>query len=619
MTLFLPGSTIMMKKAWLLLSGLASLSMLAACSITGNLGGLQAAHDGGAKEGGGGSAQDGAAGGGGSAGTDAGGSAGCDGGAEAGCKPAEPCSPDDSPCTDDGNLCTTDICKGGLCQHTLLAEGVGCGNGKVCSATGKCSDACGIGGQLYAAGATNPTNACEKCDPTNSPSAWTAAADGAPCADDGNSCTKDECAAGVCTHPDLAVGDSCGGGKVCDTSLTCNPGCVIGGQFYKDAEVDPSNSCQSCDAAKSTSAWSPLADSSACTDDGNPCTQDECQSGACTHPAQPNTTSCGSGGHCKSGQCTASCLIGNVSYPEGTLNPANPCESCQSAKNAAGWSPLGDGTSCGSSSCDKYGSCGSFSSSCDTSGIKSRTCTDHVCKAGTCTAPTHTETAGCTRTTDGNSCTDDGSSCTSDLCSGGACTHPKLAGGTSCGSAKICDGNAGCVTGCWISGTLYSSGATKPGNTCQSCQPASSTSAWTNVTSGTSETICASTTCGKYGSCGGFVSVCDENGTHSRSCTDYTCNAGVCAGKDRTDTGNCTRNTDGATCASDNNSCTLDECHAGVCAHPNAPDGTKCGAAIGCNNRTCKAGTCFDTTSCPSGDSCCPDGTCVSSAGICKL
>lgn len=115
------------------------------------------------------------------------------------------------------------------------------------------------------------------------------------------------------------------------------------------------------------------------------------------------------------------------------------------------------------------------------------------------------------------------------------------------------------------------------------------------------------------------MSACDESGTHSRSCTDYTCNAGVCAGKGRTEIGSCTRNTDGATCASDNNSCTLDECAAGDCAHPNAPDGTQCGPSLGCNNRNCNAGTCVNMTSCPQGYSCCPDGTCVSSNSMCKL
>ncbi len=598
----------------MVLPGLAALLLLVACS-TGNLSGLEAARDGGATEGGGGALGDGAAGSGGSFGTDAG---GCDGGDDAGCKPAVPCSPNDSPCTDDGNPCTTDICKSGSCQHNLLAEGVGCGNGKVCSAAGKCSAACGIGGKLYAAGATNPANACETCDPAKSPSAWTPAADGAPCADDGDSCTKDECASGICTHPDLGVGDSCGSGKVCDATLACKAGCVISGQFYADGEIDPSNSCQSCDAAKSTSAWSSLADTAACTDDGNPCTSDECQAGVCTHPDRSNTTTCGSGGHCKSGQCTASCLIGNTSYPEGTLNPANPCESCQSAKNASGWSPVLDDTQCGSSSCGKYGSC-SYSSSCDTSGTKKRTCTDHVCKAGVCTAPTHAETAGCTRTTDGDSCTDDGSPCTSDTCSGGSCTHPKLAGGTSCGSSKICDGNGGCIAGCWISGTLYQSGATKPGNTCQSCQPASSTSAWTNVSNANGETICASSQCGQYGSCSGFSDVCAESGgTHSRTCTDYTCNAGVCTGTDRTDTGSCTRNTDGTACATDNNACTSDTCSGGTCAHTALPDGTSCGPNLGCENYLCGSGICISKSTCPAKfPVCCPGGACISPGQSC--
>lgn len=573
-----------------MLVALASASMLGACSLVGNVGDLHAAKDGGGIDAAGGTTADGAAGSGGSAGAvEAGaGAAGCDAGADAGCKPAPACSPDNSPCTDDGNPCTTDICTSGVCQHTLLAVGEGCGNGKVCDSAGKCSAACGIDGKLYAADTKNPANPCEKCDPTTSPSAWTPLADNSPCTDDGNSCTKDVCASGICTHPDLSAGDSCGTGKVCDENLACSAGCFIGGVFFKDGTLDPSNSCESCDASKSTSGWTPLADATSCTDDGNPCTLDQCQSGKCTHPARPDTSPCGSGGHCQSGKCTATCLINGVSYPEGTLEPNNPCESCQSATNSTGWTPLADNTACGASSCGSYGGCGGFSSTCDTSGTKSRTCTDHVCKAGVCTAPTHMETAACSRTTDGNSCSSDGNACTGNTCSGGACTHPKLSGGTTCGSGKICDGNGSCVTGCWISGTLYATNALEPGNKCQSCQPATSTAKWTDLPS---TTVCASTTCGSYGSCGGFSSTCAESGTQSRTCTDYTCNAGACTGANRTESQACTRNT----------------------------DGVSCGNGFGCRVYVCSSGTCIVTTTCTGGDYCCPAGNCVPNSSYCKL
>jgi hypothetical protein len=41
---------------------------------------------------------------------------------------------------------------------------------------------------------------------------------------------------------------------------------------------------------------------SACSDDGNACTQDFCQNGACVHPAEPDGAACRSGACCD-GQC----------------------------------------------------------------------------------------------------------------------------------------------------------------------------------------------------------------------------------------------------------------------------------------------------------------------------
>ena len=54
-----------------------------------------------------------------------------------------------------------------------------------------------------------------------------------------------------------------------------------------------------------------------------------------------------------------------------------------------------------------------------------------------------------------------------------------LADGTGCpGSGKYC--NAGvCTAGCLVSGTVYATGAVNASNSCQTCQPTSSATAWT--------------------------------------------------------------------------------------------------------------------------------------------
>ncbi|MBI5485862.1 MAG: hypothetical protein HY905_00870 [Deltaproteobacteria bacterium] len=135
-------------------------------------------------------------------------------------------------------------------------------------------------------------------------------------------------------------------------------------------------------------------------------------------------------------------------------------------------------------------------------------CTLDVCDAGTltctygpvdcndgnvCTDETCNTATGCVYVNNTNTC-DDGQYCTvSDACGGGVCA----------GAARVCapDGFA-CTTDtcneatdacqyplqpgyCLIAGVCYLSGATNPGNACQSCQPAVSTSVWSAKPNGT--------------------------------------------------------------------------------------------------------------------------------------
>ena len=58
-----------------------------------------------------------------------------------------------------------------------------------------------------------------------------------------------------------------------------------------------------------------------------------------------------------------------------------------------------------------------------------------------------------------------------------------LADGTPCGLTQICCAGT-CQTGCFIDSTFYGSDAIRTVNNCQSCQPAKTTSEWTNVSNG---------------------------------------------------------------------------------------------------------------------------------------
>lgn len=571
-------------------------------------------------------------------------------------------------CTSDGLSCTNDLCNGsGTCSHTLQAN------------------SCVIAGACYASGATNPANSCQSCNPSVSTTAWTTSANGATCGSDGLSCTTDICSAGICTHT-LQAGT-----------------CAIGGACYAAGAANPSNSCQICQTASSTLAWTNVANNTACTDDGLACTTDTCQAGVCNHALVAST-----------------CLVGGTCYASGAFDPSVDCRSCQPAVStssftnlAVGQTCLDDGEACTTDICTKHGSsttcdhnagnagtvcraaagvcdkaetCTGSSAACpsDTfqaSGVtcraaaglcdKAETCTGsavdcpadglqpagYVCRAANGSGCDAAEacsgaTAACpadAAQADGTTCTDDGNTCTVDLCQGGSCSHTVTATNCTIGatcyaagavnpanSCQTCapainptgwtlltDGNACASDGlsctadvcgsglcthtvaantCAIGGACYASGATNPGNSCQACAPATSSTTFTVLANG---------------------SACDDDGL---SCTTDTCSAGACshtlAAKNCLIGGVCyadgafdpsveCRKCDsassttaftalavGSTCLDDGNSCTSDVCakHGNTikCDHDAAPAGTVCRS---------KQGECDQVETCPGGGS----------------
>jgi hypothetical protein len=108
----------------------------------------------------------------------------------------------------------------------------------------------------------------------------------------------------------------------------------------------------------------------------------------------------------------------------------------------------------------------------------------------------------------------------------------------------------------------------------------------------------AATTCGAFDACAGFSSTCDSSGTHTRTCTDFTCMAGTCGGTDRADTQGCTVSTDGNTCGSS----TVTGC--GPCTGGSnngcSPDGNQ--------TCTCTAFKCVSDSCQPMGSTCAQTG-----------
>lgn len=478
-------------------------------------------------------------------------------------------------CTSDGLSCTTDACNGaGTCAHTLQ------------------SSSCLISGVCYTNTTANPSNACQWCASAMSTSAWTSRSSGTACTSDSLSCTTDACdGAGTCTH-----------------TLQAST-CLISGACYAESANNPSNTCQQCKSATSTSAWTNASSGTSCASDGLSCTNDLCDgAGTCTHTLQ-----------------SSSCLIGGVCYASGATNPLNACQTCQPATSTSAWTATATG-----------GACADDGLSCTTDTCQAGVCT-HTLQplscviGGACYANGALSATGCqscqaavstsawTNLSNGTACVDDGLTCTTDTCQAGSCIHTLQA------------------NYCTIGGICYASGAFNPSVDCQSCQPATSTSAWTALSVGQTclddGLTCTTDVCTKHGN----NTTCDHNagnaGTVCRASAGACDVAETCTGSStacpsdgyqaatvvcRAAAGACDK---AELCPGNGPSCPSDAYQAAgyVCRAANA---TGCDVAETCSgaSTTCpNDASAADGTSCPDdGNSCtvdlCQGGSCSHTA-----
>jgi hypothetical protein len=219
------------------------------------------------------------------------------------------------------------------------------------------------------------------------------------------------------------------------TGASC---CQISGAQQKTGQLDPDNPCQSCQPSTSTSAWSPVTDG----------------------------TACGNGEVCRSGQCGVQCSITGAVYASGAVNPSNPCQSCQPSSSSSAWTAT-NGASCGTGS----------------------VCNGSVCAPGCFVSGTFYVSG---KANPGNAC----QSC-QPATSTTAWSPDASMNGASCGTDQICSAGQ-CGPGCFISGTVYTSGAVDSAQTCQGCAPATSTTTWTTLPDGTgcaSGSVCSGAAC----------------------------------------------------------------------------------------------------------------------------
>ena len=132
------------------------------------------------------------------------------------------------------------------------------------------------------------------CQPAANPSGWSNLPSGTLCGHDGG--------LGVCS----------GGG--------CVTTCMIDGGPVGYGAPDPNAKCQSCQPRASTTTWTTSPYGASCDDAGSFCND--------------------------AGTCIDQCSIGASSYPEGTADPSDPCQSCQVRASTTGWTADLNGAIC---------------------------------------------------------------------------------------------------------------------------------------------------------------------------------------------------------------------------------------------------------------------------------
>ncbi len=652
-----------------------------------------------------------------------------------GCNDGDACTLDDlcvggkctgtlaKPC-DDGNACTADSCFQGTCTIKALT-GTGCDDSNPCTLSDVClKGQCQSGSEKVCTG--GDTCNLPYCDSATGTCKIKILPDGSPC-QDGIACTgADKCKAGVCKSgssdcPDPGVvcmysqcdlttkacvnlpasGIFCNDGNPCTVGESCQQGKCTGG----GAKVCPAgNPCANAVCLPSAGGCVPkneggaCSDGAACTlgdrcvsglclptadkvcDDGNPCTNDACDTttGNCTFVAK--SAPCDDGSVCTDGDtCTGGkCVVG----PALNCDDQNPCTTdtcdaklgCQHAVLAG--IACDDKNPCTlADSCSAQGFCNGIGKQCHD---------DNPCTIDTCDLLT-----GCHYTPSSFGC-DDGDACTTgEKCSGGVC-----GGGTvkDCGDKDPCTDDfcskttgscsyaynkAPCDDGntCTVGDTCASDVCT-PGTTSKNCDDGGAcTVDYCTASQGCVHKPSSTAPCNDGDACtapdtclggkclSGDPVDCDDGNLCtddacmpqqgcSHSAASGPCNDGdACTWPDECVGGKCSAQgstlcDDGSPCTvdtcdkvqgcggyplgngtqcSDGNPCTNnDTCMYGVCqgqAVINCNDGNyctldSCSLSSGCSHKFAVGAPCSDSDPCTAGDQCNATGVCVSGSGV---
>ncbi len=323
--------------------------------------------------------------------------------------------------------------------------------------------------------------------------------------------------------------------------------CATDSATYGAGDLNPKNPCQTCNPAASPTSWS----------------------------SRDNGQVCGTGLVCVSSVCQNGCWIGSAFYSANATKPDNSCLSCQPSLSSSAWSPVPDGPSCTGGVC-RLGACESgcwIGGAYYASDAKNPSNACQSCQPGVSTiawnAIADGKTCGssliCNAGSCGSGCSIDGThrnsgdpnpanSCQSCQPASSVSAWTNLGDGVGCGSGEICR-SAQCQPACWIDNTFYASDAISASNPCQSCQPAKSTQGWSGLADGKG---------------------CDTG----KVCSNVSCQSGCWIGSKFYAQG----------AANPSNACQTCQPTVTATSWTSLSDGSSCGSGLVCSGVTCKAG-----------------------------
>ncbi|RVU46831.1 hypothetical protein EA187_06770 [Lujinxingia sediminis] len=578
--------------------------------------------------------------------------------------PDAPDTPDEPECRE-GSDCDSGYCTDGVCVDESCAD-VTCGDNEtcyraVCYLSCEGADACDPSSRCYE-GVCLPLDCsattCESDETCYRGVCYAACSDATSCPEEGAECVEGSCVVATCTdglqngaETDVDCGgaecDACAQGKTCLELSDCqarvegewsvcdfgeNSCAQVGTQertvvSYRCGE---SQTCEAQDEVE-TRECSRTTDAEACGEtvvgEWGAC-QGAGQQGVCSTQGQRRRVITSFA--CAQGSCEVvedeefeACVLETDAQACGTPEAgawsacggfSGTCDTTGTRSRTVTYFECGSGTcaervaseteacsratqgeSCGSTTYTSWSACGGFSDTCDTTGEQTRTATDRVCNGGSCSNVTRTETQTCMRTTNGESC--------------GSTSYT---GWSACGGfSNTCD-----TTG---EQTRTATDRVCSGGSCSNVTR-TETQTCTRTTNGMS---CGSTTHGSWSACSGFIGTCGEAGTRTRTVTHQRCSGGSCSTVTETETGSCSRDTDGGVCG-------LSVCDDwppfGACLVE--PDQCRGDQFRSCTDRRCSGGSCVDVTrserracdafdgaTCNNGRGCCQSGSCVDNGG----